>query len=266
MPERMIEAAYRERLAGRRQRELDLRELHADFTEVARTYAIGATIIAVGRPEFPQSAPPTSSVEAASTFDAAWSTQWRTAFDPLAFAPSRQLHGTPPQRGLRRYRQVGRRKVPFLGDTSEQMAAVAEIHNDGTVSVAFSRAGYFGRDIRGELEVTAVPDLEHVLLDLFVLAEAVVGLRNSPADYIVRLSVDRSSGLYRHPDPVFRGNFEEVARHPPFSPIEGIFVLTEGIRPAIESLVALGRDAVSQTDAETDLVPEWLLTTHHGGI
>jgi hypothetical protein len=117
MPERMIEAAYRKRLASRRQRELDLRELHAEFTEVAHTYATDSVIVAVARPIFPQFGPPIAAPEAAKMFEMAWSTPWLNAVEPYSFAPRDLVRRQTPQRGLRRYRQVGHRSIQLKAST-----------------------------------------------------------------------------------------------------------------------------------------------------
>jgi Schlafen, AlbA_2 len=49
MPERMIESAYRDRFANRRQREQDLRELHADLVVTATSLALNSSVVAVAR-------------------------------------------------------------------------------------------------------------------------------------------------------------------------------------------------------------------------
>ena len=54
----MIESAYRERLANRRLREQDLRELHADLVTTAVSLTVNGSVVAVARTENPLPAIP----------------------------------------------------------------------------------------------------------------------------------------------------------------------------------------------------------------
>lgn len=88
MPEKTIESAYRERLANRRLREQDLRELHADLVTTAVSLTVNGPVVAVARPENPLPAIPRvlDQSKAATIFDRAWHSPWHPYLHSLVAA------------------------------------------------------------------------------------------------------------------------------------------------------------------------------------
>lgn len=76
-------------------------------------------------------------------------------------------------------------------------------------------------------------------------------------DFQVRLSIEPSDkALFTRPDETVPGAFYgaiDPATLPPFQPVKGVFVFGEGVGTAMESLVEVAQDAVSQIGVNTTL-------------
>ena len=98
----------------------------------------------------------------------------------------------------------------------------------------------------------ATTNLDQVVLNLFTLAWQASRICRINGDYAIRLTVEpmNRSG-FRRPDPTQPGKFEVQAREDdliPFQPVEGSFIFSESIDAAMDSLVEVARDSVSQLE------------------
>lgn len=252
MPEKMIESAYRDRLANRRQREQDLQQMHADLTAATAREYDGSWVVAVARPENPLPARPRllDPRRAAAIFARAWNSPWKD-YLRSAVAADRVLDGQESRRGLRRFRQSGIHRTTAMGSSQGRIRAVAELHYDGSVGVAISRGGALHPDEFADPRFVVTTDLDQAALNLFELARQASLDLGVGSDYEVLLSVESQlSVLFRHPDtahPNLLRPFAEEDRVPAFRSVEGTYVLSGDITAALESLVDLAEDAVNQT-------------------
>ncbi len=254
MPEKMIEAAYRDRLANRRQRERDIRQLHTDLVAASASQDNGAWIVAVARPERPLPAQPRllDRSTAAVIFSRAWNSPWRDHLQPAVSAQF-VLQNAQTRRGLRRFRQNGIHRTTALGSSQGCIRVVAELHCDGSVGLALTRGGALHPTEFADTRHLVCTDLDQVALDVFTLARQAAQDLGVTGDYEVRLSVEARSGvLFRHweetPGKHLR-EFSEEDRVPPFIPVKGVFSMSDGLDAALESLEEIAQDAVNQTGA-----------------
>jgi hypothetical protein len=260
MPEKMIESAYRDRLANRRQRDADIHEMHAELVKTALETAGAAWIVAVARPERPLAARPRTldATKAREIFSSAWRTGGRSALAG-AVAADWVLEEVQPKRGLRRFRQTGSRTMRGPGQSQGHIRAIAEVHHDGSVGLAISRGGAVHPNEHPDKRFLATTDLDQAALSLFTLVRQVARDLQVTSDYDVVLSVESSAGvLFRHPSDIVGvlRDFSESDRVPPFRAVEGAFMISAGLDAAIASLVELAEDAVNQTGVTSRLQPE----------
>ena len=199
MPEKMIESAYRERLANRRLREQDLRELHADLVTTAVSLTVNGSVVAVARPENPLPAIPRvlDQSKAATIFDRAWHSPWHHYLHSLV-AADHVLREAETKPALRRFRQWETQLVQ-TGSGGIYQAAIAELHIDGSVGIALCRAGAFGPSDPAESGAVSTVDLDQAALNLFTLAQQAARDLEIPGDFEVRLSVEPPQSRFRHP-------------------------------------------------------------------
>jgi hypothetical protein len=105
-----------------------------------------------------------------------------------------------------------------------------------------------------------------VVLDLFCLSWRTARASQILADFSVRLSVEPAAGtLFRRPDPMLPDHFQrftEDDRIPPFQPVHGVFSFNSGASVAMDTLVEVTRDAVSQIGVDTRLDARYLETEY----
>lgn len=253
MPEKMIESAYRDRLVNRRQRDEDLRELHADLVATLANTAGGAWVVAVARPDTPLPARPRllDMETAGSVFERAWRSAGHGHIQ-TAVAADYVLSDVPVRRGLRRFSQIGTAVTDAaVGGQQPRVRAIAEVHADGSVGVALTRGGSFHRDDITDDRALATTDLDQVALNLFMLAQSAAQTLRVSGDYEAMLSVEPAIGsFFRRPDPRLLGHFQPFTaddRIGAFRPVLGPLLLSQGGPTALDSLVDLAEDAVNQT-------------------
>lgn len=257
MPEKMIESAYRDRLANRRQREADVHSMHADLVKTALATAGGAWIVAIARPESPLPASPRALdlSKAREIFAGAWQRRW--AYDLIeAVAADRVLADVQPKRALRRFRQTGLQQTTAGGNSMGRIRAVAEVHHDGSVGLAISRGGALNPNQFADDRFLASTDLDQAALSLFNLVRQTAQDLRVLSDYDVVFSVESSGvALFRHPSDIagHLRDFSEEDRVPPFQPVEGAIVISAGRDAALDSVIDLAEDAVNQTGAASRL-------------
>jgi Putative DNA-binding domain len=250
MPEKMIESAYRDRLANRRQREQDLRQLHADLVTSASLIP-SPSVVAFARPENPLPASPRilNQLKAAGIFQRAWNSPWKDHFHSLVSAEW-VLSDAETKPGLRRFRQTGTHLVPTR-DGGVNHWAIAELHSDGSVGFALARGGAFGPTEQAQPGALGTVDLDQCALNLFILAQHAAGDLRIPGDFEVRLSVEPANTRFRVPGDT--RPFSAENRIPPFQPVEGAFLLSEDLDVALSSLTDIASDAVNQTGTQSRL-------------
>lgn len=176
MTERQLEAAYRIRHEDRRQRASDLREVHAELVGAAERFLVGSGVVAVAQPELPTQISRRYPLAAfLREFQRTWKIPWRHTEGLDLLAPSSLLNAAETKRGLRRFTQRDSRTVHPLPESPHveaQVRALAEIHFDGTVAVAFGRGGASTVGKHPQSAMVATIDIEQVVLDLFCLALA----------------------------------------------------------------------------------------------
>ena len=259
MPEKMIESAYRDRLANRRLREEDLHQLHTDLVAKSANMTGGSWIVAVARPENPLPPRPRLDLEkAAAIFQRAWQTGWSVQLHQ-AVSAAWVLRATRVHRGLRRFSQIGSQVARGQGG-NPTIRVTAEVHFDGSVGVAFTRGGAFGPNEFPDERFLAITDLDQAALDLFALAQQTARELHVPGDYEARLTVEPATGtLFRRSDPVMGGMFQQFTeddRIGIFQPITGPLLFSQGPDAALDSLVDFAEDAVSQirTGSQLDIL------------
>lgn len=258
MPEKMIEAAYRDRLANRRQRDHDLGQLHAELLATTASQAGGAWVIATARPEILLPLRPRSMDldKSAAIFDRAWRSPLGHYLKSGVSAEF-VLRDVPPRRGLRRFSQIGINNTRAID--GGRVRAIAELHLDGSVGIALTRGGFFGPNDSGDGSALATFDLDQAVLDLFILASQAAQDLQVASDYEVLVSVEPAVGSYfRRPDPMLGGHFRQFTeedRIGAFQPVTGTFLIAQGSDTAVDSLVDVAEDAVNQTRTRSRLEP-----------
>ena len=241
MVERQIEDAYRRRLEIRRARERDLHELHAGFVAGLK----GRSWIAlVARPVQPRVSRNRrlSPMAAKAILDRVWNRPGQILFFDL-------LRDRPVRPGLRRYRQQGDRRLKAEGRAESHLRAVAEIHDDGSVCLAYSRGGWFGPKDADDDRFLATDDFDPICMALFRLVLGASQSMRIASDYEIRLSVEGETPLFRRPDALigYYQAFSAEDRLPPLQPIDGYLPVASGDPYYLgEALLELARDACNQ--------------------
>lgn len=250
MIERQIEDAYRRRLAIRQARERDLHDHHQGFVGGLRGRS---WIAAVARPMQPRVSRQhrLSPIGAGRVFSRAWGN--REGFTVLVDL----LRPETPRPGLRRFRQQGSRLLKAEGGAESRLRAIAEVHDDGSVSVAFCRGGWFGPKDAYDDRFLATDDFDMVCRALMNLILSAAGGMQIASDYEVRLSVEPEEALFRRPTGSFVGEykpFTEDDRLPPLLPVDMYVPVASGDAYAIaEAIVDLAQDASNQVGWNTRL-------------
>jgi hypothetical protein len=182
-------------------------------------------------------------------FQRVWQTQWSVNLH-AAVSAEWVLRSSPIRRGLRRYSQIGSSTPTNSGGATATIRVIAEVHFDGSVGVAITRGGAFGRDERPDDRMLATSDLDQAALNLFTLAQQTASELHVHGDYQAFLTVEPAVALFRRPDPLLGSVFQEFSeadRIGIFHPVTGPFLMSQGTESRLDSLVDFAEDAVNQT-------------------
>jgi hypothetical protein len=247
MVERQVAAAYRAREQSARTRAQQLEDVWDASARAAQTGAVW--VLAVAVPDRPAPRPRDLTLE-----------QSRAIFDavcrpgrPGAFSALDLLSGEPTRRGLKRFLRTARRELS-TGMGSATVRARAEVHGDGTIVVACTRAGAFPRESAGVSgDHVAIADLEQVGVDLLRLLVSNQRTRGIRSSYAARIGITSATQVFRRLDGALLGQFvpfTEDQRIIGFQPVDGPILASADDETTVQTCLDLVRDAINQAGAE----------------
>ena len=259
MVERQLAAAYSERETGRRRRVEEFQSRYDEFTWSLFHRDDLRWVVALAVPEQAHPRPRNlTQVRARRIIDRAWGSGLTSDLGPADLTGS-----AATERGLRRFIRNGSRTMGPLGGSdpiAPPARARVEVHGDGAVAVAFTRAGAIPEAGWQQTHVTT-SDIEATARDFLALLLSVRDALRMTGDYTARLTVHPATEIFRRPEGGYILPWHETDRVYGYRPVDGAIVGTAGRDALISSWVDLVSDAVNQAGAPCRLDATDLATT-----
>jgi hypothetical protein len=274
MVEKQLEAAYRQRIQGRRREVRKLRELHAELAErhISAVERNTGTVVLLARPQHPRPGvlaqrDPGRYIHGVVRGALVFASQIAGELRLLDQFPITLLHeATNPRRGLRRHIWSATRRIRNGNDDYfEQPVYVAlEVHDDGTIGLVWRRGpGYsFTRRITTELPTPALGEADMDVMTILMTAMIVtVGEEFSLAtDYGVRVAIVPSEPIRLIPDQGWSGGEYPLVPVAPVVEAELRMAVSPGVRAM--DFLAFGQDLANMVEQRSSVLDRfWELPT-----
>lgn len=249
MKERQLATMYRFREQNSRRRAQNLEDTWSDCVR-AHVHIDTAWIVAVAVPDRPTRVD--RKVEPShmeSVMDEALSLS-----PPRGVSPLRILQTSFTRRGLRRLYRMDKTSASNGVGRSADMRASLELHDDGAIGIAFTRAGVFPSELPVVTGMhVAIADIEQVAHDLLSTVIAQRRVRGVHVNYLVRVGIPSATQIFRRSDPSSPGlflPFDETHRIPDYRPVDAVIIATLDMHSAVDGGLEVVRDVVNQAGAE----------------